>query len=225
MPIDPAATITITAFSWVPDFAQGYVRDLRPRWACEEMGLPYRERLISAIERPDWYYAEQPWGQVPHVRDGEIDLFESGASLIHLGEKGGLLAAAGQERATALSWTLAALNSIEPYVFELGNVDLFARKQEWAKLRRPSLIEALGTRLDRLLTALGERSWLAGPFSIADVAMVTVLRELARSELLDCRPALSAYLARGLARPAFQTALAAQLAPFAHNAPAARQEA
>lgn len=225
MPIDPAATIAITAFSWVPNFAQGYVRDLRPRWACEEMGLPYRERLISAVQRPDWYYAEQPWGQVPHVRDGDIEVFESGAALIHLGEKGELLAAGGQERATTLSWTMAALNSIEPYVSELGIVDLFARKQEWAKLRRPSLVEALGSRLDRLQTALGERTWLAGRFSIADIAMITVLREVARAQLLESRPALAAYLARGIARPAFQTAMAAQLAPFAANAPTASQEA
>jgi len=225
MPIDPNAEVEITAFEWVPAFAQGFVRDLRPRWACEEMGLPYRERLISAMERPDWYYAEQPWGQVPHVRDGEIALFESGATLIHLGDKGGLLPSGGQERATVLSWTLAAFNSVEPFVFELSNVDVFSRKEEWAKLRRPSLIEALGRRLDRLASALDDRPWFASDFSIADVTMVTVLREVERSGLLETRPALAAYLARGMERPAFQTALAAQLAVFETHAPLAQTEA
>jgi glutathione S-transferase len=225
MPIDPNAEIEITAFEWVPAFAQGFVRDLRPRWACEEMGLSYRERLISAMERPDWYYAEQPWGQVPHVRDGEIALFESGATLIHLGDKGGLLPPDGQERATVLSWTLAAFNSIEPSVFELSNVDVFSRKEEWAKLRRPSLIETLSRRLDRLASALGDRPWFASDFSIADVAMVTVLREVERSGLLETRPALAAYLARGIERPGFQTALNAQLAVFEAHAPLAPVEA
>jgi glutathione S-transferase len=225
MPIDPDATIEITAFEWVPAFAQGFVRDLRARWACEEMDLAYRERLISAVHRPTWYYDDQPWGQVPHLRDGEITLFESGAILMHLSEKGSLLPGEGQARATVLSWTLAALNSVEPFVFELSNVDLFARKEDWAKLRRPSLVADLGKRLDRLEAALGEDTWLADRFSIADIVMVTVLREVERAGLLDTRPALSAYLARGTGRPAFHTALAAQLAVFEANAPTTQQEA
>lgn len=224
MPIDPTAAIEITAFEWVPPFAQGQVRDLRPRWACEEMGLPYRERLISAIDRPEWYFREQPWGQVPHVRDGEISIFESGATLVHLGEKGGLLPAEGQARATVLSWTFAAFNSIEPCVFEWGNVSLFARKQEWAQLRRPSLLEDIGKRLDRLQDALGARDWLAGTFSIADIAMVTVLRGVDDSGLVEERPALADYVARGTSRPAFQAAIAAQLAPFAVHSPTSRAD-
>lgn len=219
MPIDPQATIEITAFAWVPSFAQGHVRDLRPRWACEEMGLTYRERLISAIDKPDWYFQDQPWGQVPFIRDGDIAVFESGATLLHLGAKGGLLPAEGQPRASVLSWTLAAFNSIEPYVFELSNVDLFSRREEWAKLRRPSLLTDLGKRLDRLQAALGECEWLGGAFSVADIAMVTVLRDTGDSGLLDERPALADYVERGTARPAFAAALAAQLAPFALNAP------
>ncbi|MDE8651967.1 glutathione S-transferase family protein [Novosphingobium album (ex Liu et al. 2023)] len=222
MPIDPDATIEITAFDWVPPFAQGFVRDLRPRWACEELGLAYRERLISAVQRPEWYFGDQPWGQVPHLRDGDIAIFESGATLIHLGEKGArLLPSSGQGRASVLSWLLAALNSIEPSVFELSNVDIFSRKEEWAALRRPSLIAMLGQRLDRLAAALGQGDWLAGSFSIADIAMATVLREAAKGGLLDERPTLAAYLERCTARPAFQTALAAQLAPFATHAPPA----
>lgn len=226
MPIDPQADLEITAFEWVPPFAQGFVRDLRPRWACEELGLPYRERLISAMERPDWYYAEQPWGQVPLLKDGDVAIFESGAILLHIAEKAGaLLPASGQARATVLSWLFAAFNSVEPATFELGNVDLFSRNEEWAKLRRPSLVKFLGDRLDRLLTALGDREWLADHFSIADIAMATVLREPDGSGLLDDRPGLAAYLARATARPAFKTALAAQIRHFGANAPKAKEGA
>jgi glutathione S-transferase len=224
MPIDPNAEIEITGFDWVPEFARGYVRDLRPRWVCEEMSLPYRERLISAVSRPEWYFHEQPWGQVPTLRDGEITVFESGATLVHLGERGdeagGLLPTSGQPRASVLSWTFGAFNSIEPYVFEWANVGIFAAKQEWAKLRRPSLLEELGGRLDRLQDALGNRDWLADKFSIADIAMVTVLRAADGSGLLDERPGLAAYLARGTGRPAFRTALEAQLAAFSKVPPA-----
>lgn len=219
MPIDSDATIEITAFEWVPPFAQGFVRDLRPRWACEELGISYRERLISAMERPEWYYGDQPWGQVPYLRDGEAELFESGAILLHLADGTTLLPNAQAPRAKVLSWLFAALNSIEPQVFELSHVDIFASDEEWAKLRRPSLIKALGERLDRLNTALGDREWLADAFSIADITMVTVLREVASTDLLGSRPALAAYLERGIARPAFQTALADQLRGFEQYAP------
>lgn len=219
MPIQADAVLEITAFAWVPAFAQGFVRDLRPRWACEELGLPYRERLISAVDRPKSYFAEQPWGQVPFLQDGEIALFESGAILIHLGEKSALLPAAGQARASVLSWTLAAFNSLEPLLFELGQVDVFARREEWAKLRRPSLVASLGQRLARLEAALGAREWFAGDFSIADIAMTTVLREAAHRGMLQDRPGLEAYVARGTARAGFEAALAAQLAAFAAHEP------
>lgn len=220
MPIDPNATLEITAFAWVPPFAQGQVRDLRPRWACEELGLPYRERLISAIDRPDWYFAEQPWGQVPYLRDGEIGVFESGATLIHLAEKGGgLLPAGGQGRAAVLSWLLAAFNSVEPFIFQLVDVEVFSRKSDWAPLRRPSLLEVVGGRLDRLQQGLADREWLAGDFSIADIAMSLVLRAIPGTVLLDERPALAAYVDRATSRPAFRQALEAQLAVFAAHPP------
>lgn len=220
MPIDPAAAIEITAFSWVPPFAQGLVRDLRARWACEEMGLAYRVRLISAVERPDWYYAEQPWGQVPYLRDGDVALFESGAMLLHLAERSGrLLAPSGQARASALSWLFATFNSVEPGLFELSNVNVFSKNEEWAQLRKPSLLAAVGQRLDRMQAHLGQFEWLAGEFTIADIAMVTVLRNLDRADLLAARPALAAYVERGTARPAFATALADQLAVYESNAP------
>lgn len=225
MPIDPNADLEITAFEWVPSFAQGNVRDLRPRWACEEWGLPYKVRLISALERPEWYFEEQPWGQVPFVRDDEVGIFESGATLLHLAEKAGALPPVGsQERASVLSWLLAAFNSIEPSVMELVNCMVFSRREEWAQLRRPSLLEALGARLDRLETALGDEEWLAGEFSIADIAMVTILRSLPDKTLLQARAGLAAYVERASARPAFARALDAQLAAFQQNDPATQKE-
>ncbi len=209
-------TIEITGFNWVPDFARGYVRDLRPRWACEEIGLPYTTRLISPIPpKPASYFEEQPWGQVPVLHDDGIQLFESGAILLHLAEKDAhLLSRDPQQRATTLAWLFAALNSVEPGLFELGNVTLFSKDEQWAKLRLPSLMADIGKRFDRLADALGDRDWLAGDFSVADIAMVTVLRNADNSALLAERPALAAYVERGMARPAFQRAIDAQLADF-----------
>ncbi|WP_404481224.1 glutathione S-transferase family protein [Novosphingobium sp. BL-52-GroH] len=225
MPIDPTAELEITAFEWVPRFAQGQVRDLRPRWACEEYGLPYKVRLVSAIERPEWYFQDQPWGQVPFVRDGEVGIFESGATLIHIAEKAGALPPVGsQERASVLSWLLAAFNSIEPFVMEFVNCAVFSRTEDWAPLRQPSLLETLHGRLSRLETALGDRAWLAGAFSIADIAMASILRALPDPAVLAAHAALAAYVERATTRPAFQRALAAQLAPFAEHDPSKQKE-
>jgi len=209
-------TIEITGFNWVPDFARGYVRDLRPRWACEEIGQPYVTRLISPVPpKPASYFEEQPWGQVPVLHDAGIQLFESGAILLHLAEKDTrLLSRDPQQRATTLAWLFASLNSVEPGLFELGNVMLFSKDEEWAKLRKPSLMADIGKRLDHLADALGDRDWLAGEFSVADIAMVTVLRNADGSELISSRPALAAYMERGMARPGFQRAMDAQLADF-----------
>ncbi|MBB4100693.1 glutathione S-transferase family protein [Sphingomonas kyeonggiensis] len=209
-------TIEITGFNWVPDFARGYVRDLRPRWACEEIGQPYVTRLISPVPpKPASYFEEQPWGQVPVLHDGDIQLFESGAILLHLAEKDTrLLSRDPQQRATTLAWLFASLNSVEPGLFELGNVTLFSKDEEWAKLRKPSLMADIGKRLDRLADALGAREWLVGEFSVADIAMVTVLRNADGSELISSRPVLAAYMERGMARPGFRRAMDAQLADF-----------
>lgn len=209
------APLTITAFEWVPPFARGFVRDLRPRWACEEIGMDYAVRLVSAVAKPDWYFLEQPWGQVPVIEEDGRTLFESGAILLHLGEKDERLLPrdpAGRDR--AISWLFAAYNSIEPWRFEHARVTIFAASEEWAKLRRPSLECEIGQRLDRLAAAMGTRAWLAGAFSIADIAMVTVLREMQGSALLAERPVLADYVARGMARPAFRAALASQMADF-----------
>lgn len=218
--LDPAAPLEITAFDWVPDFARGFVRDLRPRWACEEAGLPYRERLVSAVSRPEWMYAEQPWGQVPVLHDGELRLFESGAILLHLGEKSeALMPRDPQGRADTQAWLFAALNSVEPMAFELANVTIFAADQEWAKLRKPSLEAFITGRLDRLQTALGDKEWLTGQFTVADIAMATVLREIRNDGMLGGHPQLGSYLDRAIARPAFTRALDAQLAALDTGTP------
>ena len=216
MSVNANAPLEITAFNWVPTFARGFVRDLRPRWACEEIGLDYSERLINpAGPRPDSYYLEQPWGQVPVLKDDGVTIFESGAILLHLGQKDErLLPRDPQQRENAVSWLFAALNSVEPTMFELSNIELFVRNEEWARLRRPGLLDFAGQRLDRLSAALGDKDWFAGAFSIADIAMTTVLREADRTDLVSSRPKLAAYLDRATDRPAFERAMTAQLTAF-----------
>lgn len=220
MPVDPQSPIVITAFAWVPEFAQGHVRDYCARWACEEIGLGYAERLLSGPTRPDGYYDEQPWGQVPVLSDNGVEMFESGAILLHLAQKSPLLLPDDpQRRARAISWLFAAFNSIEPFMFELTNVDFFARGEEWAKLRRPSLLEFLGQRLDRLSDALGDQDYLDGDFTVGDLAMASVLRIGDHDEIIASRPKLAEYLARNLARPAFGRAIDAQMAAFKAHEP------
>ncbi|HEY0117116.1 MAG TPA: glutathione S-transferase family protein [Allosphingosinicella sp.] len=216
MPIDPNATVRITAFNWVPEFARGQVRDLRVRWALEEAGIPYAVRKLDATsERPADYFAEQPFGQVPSYRDADVQLFESGAIVLHIGRKSEALLprdAAGQARAT--SWLIAALNSVEPSIMQLAGIDLFWRGQEWAKAARPTVVGLVEGRLDRLVDWLDGKEWLEDRFTVGDLLMVAVLRVLDHSDLVAKRPTLAAYKARGTARPAFQAALAAQLADF-----------
>ena len=221
MPIDPNADIEITAFRWVPDFAAGLVRDLRIRWALEEIGRPYRVRLLDALNaRPQEYFAEQPFGQVPAYRDSEVQLFESGAILIHLAiEEERLLPFDRNERMRAVAWLIAALNSIEPMFFELIGIDIFNRGQEWTKERRPQVIEKIQARLKLLSDALGDKEWLEGRFTIGDLMMVAVLRQLRHTSLVAEQPSLADYVSRGESRPAFERALADQLAVFAAHQP------
>ena len=218
MPVDPEADIEITAFAWVPPFAQGLVRDLRVRWALEEAGIPYRERLLDATrERPD-HFSLQPFGQVPTFAEQGIQMFESGAILLHLGERSEVLLpgdAAG--RARAMCWLFAALNSVEPLVMEFGTIDLFAKDEEWAKLRRPSLVEAIRKRLGCLSDALGEKDYLEDRFTLGDLVMTTVFRDLRDTDLVAEHPNLARLQARCEARPAFGRALEAQIAPFRKN--------
>ena len=226
MPVNPNASIEITAFEWVPDFARGVVRDLRARWALEEAGLDYRVRLLVQ-ERPAVYLQEQPFDQVPILRDGEVRIFETGAIVQYLGEKSeALLPRDPQGRFGAIQWTYAALNSVEPAVMNLLLIDLFYAGEEWAKLRRPGAEDFVKLKLKRVSDWLGDKPWLQGDrFTIGDLMMVTVLRFLRHTDLVAGFPNLAAFVARGEARPAFQRALADQLATYAANEPAAQGEA
>ena len=221
MPVDPQAATEITAFRWVPEFAAGLVRDLRIRWALEEIGRPYRVRLLDAMNpRPADYFHEQPFGQVPAYRDGEVQLFESGAILVHLGlSDERLLPADANGRGRAIAWLIAALNSVEPMIFELVNIDIFNRGQDWAKERRPQVVEKIGERLRLLGEALGDQEWFEGRFTIGNLMMVSVLRNLRHTDIVSEHPNLAAFVARGEARPAFQRGLADQCAVFAHHQP------
>jgi glutathione S-transferase len=207
--------ITISAFQWVPDFAQGQVRDLRARWALEEAGLPYTSRLLKQGDQDQAdYRALQPFGQVPIFDEDGFVLFESGAIVLHVGERTEtLLPKDGAARARATQWLIAALNSIEPYIANVAAIDLFYKDEEWARLRRPGAVEFARRRLSALSRALGDKPYLDGErFTAGDLMMTTVLRIL--PELLDGDERLGAYVARCTARPAFKRALDAQLGDF-----------
>ena len=222
MPVDPHAAIEISAFRWVPPFAQGLVRDLRVRWALEEAGLPYRERLLDALSpRPDDYFAEQPFGQVPCFTEGPVRMFESGAIVLYIAERSdALMPLEPVSRTRAMSWVVAALNSIEPMLMELSSIDIFHPDAEWARLRRPEVERKIRERLGRLSAWLGGRDWLESRFTAGDLMMSTMMRILRDTDLLAEHPNLQRWHARCEARPAFERALAAQLAPFQSQAPA-----
>ena len=223
--------IKVTAFSWVPPFAQGLVRDLRVRWALEEAGLGYEERLLGPGEQVSPEYRRlQPFGEVPaYVEEEEeeeegrerLELFESGAILLHIAHRSeALMPADPAGRARASAWVFAALNSVEPHIQNLALIDLFYKDEEWAKLRRPGALEFVEKRLAAVAGWLGEREYLEDRFTVGDLMMTTVLRILRHTDLVSAHPTLGPYQQRCEARPAFQKALADQLAPFAANAPA-----
>lgn len=216
MPVNPNAQIEITAFSWVPDFARGLVRDLRVRWALEEAGLDYRVRLLDVQEKPAGYVKEQPFEQVPCFSDGTVRIFETGAIVQYIGEKTEvLLPRELQGKYRAIQWTYAALNSVEPGVQHRVLLDAFHSDQEWAKLRKPSADEFARLKLRRVSDWLGDQQWLEGDrFTIGDLVMVTVLRLANAGGLIEPGSSLEAYLKRAEARPAFQRALADQLADY-----------
>ncbi|MGN6154189.1 MAG: glutathione S-transferase family protein [Sphingomicrobium sp.] len=220
MPLNPNASIEITAFRWVPEFAQGVVRDLRARWALEEAGLDYKVRLLDQ-ERPPEYLKEQPFDQVPVLRDGDLQIFESGAIVQYIGEKSeALLPSDTAGRFRAIQWTYAAVNSVEPALMNVVLVDVFYANEEWAKLRRPGAADFARLKLRRISDWLGDKQWLEGDrFTIGDLMMVTVLRLLRHTDMVAEFPSLAAYLNRGESRPAFKRALADQLAVFAANEP------
>ena len=206
--------ITVSAFHWVPPFAQGQVRDLQVRWALEEAGLPYQTRLLEQGDQdtPE-YRAMQPFGQVPIFEEDGNVLFESGAIVLYVGERSeALLPKDPQARARATQWLIAALNSIEPSIMNVASIDLFYADQEWAKLRRQGAIDFAKHRLGALAKSLGDKPFLDGErFTAGDLLMSSVLRIMPE---LVMDPNLQAYVSRCTARPAFERALAAQLGDF-----------
>src|SRR5881628_1355403 len=206
MALKSNAEIEITAFRWVPDFAQGVVRDLRARWALEEAGLDYRARLLDQ-QRPPEYLKEQPFDQVPIFRDSKVRIFESGAIVQYIGEKSEILMPADpQGKYRAIQWTYAALNSVEPAILNLLLIDVFFKGEEWAALRRPGAEEFAKLKLKRLSDWLGDNEWLEDRFTIGDLMMTTTLRFLRHTDLVAQIPNVAAYLKRAEARPAFKQA-------------------
>jgi glutathione S-transferase len=209
--------ITISAFKWVPEFAQGQVRDLRARWALEEAGLPYRSRLLGQGDQDtSEYRALQPFGQVPMLEEDGLVLFESGAIVLHIGERSEVLLPKDRgARARATQWLIAALNSIEPFLMNVALIDLFYAQEEWAKLRRACAVEFAQRRLAALSKSLGDKPYLDGDrFTAGDLMMATVLRILKHTDIVSSDRRLAAYVERCTARPAFKRALDAQLGDF-----------
>jgi glutathione S-transferase len=209
-------TPTITAFERSPDRGRGLARDMRVRWALEEVGQPYDVRLLSfsAMKEPA-HLALHPFGQIPTYEEGDLALFETGAIVLHIAERHpGLLPHDANARARAIVWMFAALSTLEPPIVEREMATLVERDKPWFEARRPILDERVRGRLAQLSSRLGDGDWLGGAFSAGDLMMVGVLFRLKGSGLLDEHPNLSAYVARAEARPAYQRAFAAQLAVF-----------
>ena len=212
----------ITAFDWVPPFAEGQVRDLRVRWALEEVGQPYDVTYLSqGSQKHPEHRQRQPFGQVPTYEEGDLVLFESGAIVLHIAQRHGtLLPQEPGARARAIEWMFAALNTVEPPIMDHAIATLFEASKPWSKPRLPSVLERIDERVGELSRRLGDREWLDGDsFTAGDLLMVSVLRIVIDDGLLDPYENLRAYVARGTARPAFQRALADQMAGFTGKAP------
>ena len=211
-------TPTITAFERSPDRGRGLARDMRVRWALEEVGQPYDVRLLSgkAMKEPA-HLALHPFGQIPTYEEGDLVLFESGAIVLHLAQRhagAGLLPEDANARARAITWMFAAINTVEPPILELQTAKFLEGDKPWTAERLPLIRERIGKRLQELSARLGDAEWLDGKFSAGDLMMVAVLLRSRPSGMLDEFPKLSAYVARAEARPAYQRAFAAQLAVF-----------
>ena len=207
---------TITAFVRSPDRGRGLARDMRVRWALEEVGQSYDVRLLSFGEMKDAAHrALHPFGQIPTYEDGDLALFESGAIVLHIAERhAGLLPDDANPRARAIAWMFAALSTVEPPIVERSMAVLLEREKLWYEARLPMLEDRVRDRLGQLSRRLGDADWLEGGFSAGDLLMVTVLRRLNGSGLLEEHPNLCAYVARGEARPAYKRAFDDQLAVF-----------
>lgn len=218
-----SADPTITAFEASPDRGRGLARDMRVRWALEEVAQPYDVRLLSfAAMKAPAHLALHPFGQIPTYEAGELALFESGAIVLHIAETaqargaGGscLLPADTDGRARAINWLFAALSTVEPPILDLSNAVIMERDEPWGEARLPLVRERVRARLEALAQRLGDGEWLDGDFSVGDLMMVSVLHRVEAPGLLAPFPNLAAYVARGRARPAYQRAFAAQLAVF-----------
>jgi glutathione S-transferase len=209
-------TPTITAFAASPDRGQGLARDMRVRWALEEVGQPYEVRLVSFAEMKEpAHLALHPFGQIPTYEEGSLALFETGSIILHIACKhAGLLPNNANARARAITWMFAAVNTVEPPILDLVVAKLLEGDKPWAKERLPLVEDRIRVRLDQLSARLGDSHWLDDSFGAGDLMMVHVLRRLKPSGLLDGYPNLAAYVARGEARPAYQRAFDAQLAVF-----------
>lgn len=216
-----STTPTITAFERSPDRGQGLARDMRARWALEEVGQPYAVRLVSfaAMKEPA-HRALHPFEQIPTYEEGDLVLFESGAIVFHIAEHhAGLLPIDANARARAITWMFAALNTVEPPILDLQIARLLESDKPWYEQRLPFVEDRVRDRLDKLSDRLGDADWLDGAFSAGDLMMVAVLLRLKVSGMLHEYPKLEAYLARGEARPAYRRAFDAQLAVFTGKPP------
>ena len=212
---------TITAFAQSPDRGQGLARDMRVRWALEEVGQQYDVRLVTFKEMKEpAHLSLHPFGQIPTYEENGLVLFESGAIVFHLAERhGGLLPQDANARTRAITWMFAALNTVEPPIVDLSMATVLERDKSWYAERRATLEDRVHVRLRELSHRLGNAQWLDGTFSAADLLMVTVLLRANAAGVLQKHPSLAAYLARGEARPAYKRAFAAQLAVFAGKPP------
>ena len=211
---------TITAFERSPDRGRGLARDMRVRWALEEVGQPYHVRLLSfrAMKQPA-HLALQPFGQIPTYEEGGLALFETGAIVLHIAERhAGLLPGEPDARMRAIAWMFAAVGTLEPPIVEREMARLLEHDEPWHSQRLPMLEDRVRTRLRQLSAYLGDAEWLDGPFSAGDLMTASVLLRLKGSGLLEETTNLAAYLARGEARPAYRRAFDAQRAAFAANA-------
>jgi len=209
-------TPTITVFERSPDRGKGLARDMRVRWALEEVGQPYEVRLVSfrAMKAPA-HLALHPFGQIPTYEEGDLALFESGAIVFHIAERhAGLLPDDANARARAITWMFAALNTVEPPILDLQTTKFMEGDKTWFEQRLPLVEDRIRDRLGDLSGRLGDADWLDGAFSAGDLMMVAVLLRVKVSGMLDEYQNLSAYVARGEARPAYKRAFDAQLAVF-----------
>ena len=212
-------TPTITAFESSPDRGRGLARDMRVRWALEEVGQPYDVRLVTFAEMKEpAHLALHPFGQIPTYEEGDLALFESGAIILHIAERhSGLLPEDEHARARAIAWMFAALNTVEPPIVERSMATILERDKSWHAERLRMLDDRVRVRLSELSARLGHSDWLDDGFSAGDLLMVTVLRRLDGSGILETYPTLAAYVARGEARPAYKRAFDDQLAVFTRS--------